>query len=497
MKKLGVLFLFLTSLLKADYLISNGKINLFFDTKHNVLRNIGNTDFKKDIIANIQILFVKDFKIYNSMNYYTEVKHLDGINILKIDYYIEQQKITTYIEASNYDKDNILIYTDLKNVKWNDNYKIVYQITPMLQIGDIYNKGNYFSYGGINIAKFKGDKIISAIPEEFIDFKVKVLEDVLTKELDERIYLVRDITKVNRDTDLLSLNLNNTIPSKDDLPFNKRLAKEIEFWKEIDKRYYFLREGIVEQIKLFYMLSSRYENMNVVPEDEYLNYLKTIYIKNLLKKEKSPKIEISFNRKESVENIYGYYYYYTKILNLIEIRDKKDIKIDNSNIQKNIDETYRSILRKEGDWISNSFILYEFLEESEKEFKLNTEKNSLIKSKLKTKIEKEILDEKGLIKNIEYIKFIKILPKEIRYKNINYLLTKTNNSYLVLIEDNNIDYINSLELALLLYEEGLREESDKIFGAVGYLLYEQEKSAEISIKNLFLYIKNIYYRGIL
>ncbi|MGL5663870.1 MAG: hypothetical protein ACRCW8_08865, partial [Cetobacterium sp.] len=80
MKRVILLILFVSSILRANYLITNGEIALFYDGKNNILTNVKAREFSKDVLSNLQILLIKDYKIYRARNYYTQTKFIDGKN---------------------------------------------------------------------------------------------------------------------------------------------------------------------------------------------------------------------------------------------------------------------------------------------------------------------------------------------------------------------------------------------------------------------------------
>ena len=504
MKNLILVFIFLCSILKANYLITNGEIALFYDGKNNVLRNIRGRIYHKDKIANLQILLIKDFKIYQIRDYYTEVEFKEGRNIFKMSYSVEGQNISTYIILSNKDKNNMYVYTDLKNIKWDSDYKIVYKISPMLLTGGILNNGSYFEYDDINISKDPGTQVFVATERDLDNFKVKVLEGSLVKELDERIYVVKDININSKKDDFLTINFNKEIPNKTGQSFKEIYDREIKFWIDFQKKYFYLRKSMIKQIKNFYIINSNsfaQSRLNVnTSRANYLTELKVTYLNAILNRDKSILSKFSFEREKGIQNIYSYYYY-LKTLNLlnIDIMNSSDLQKLLPNIQENINKSYQEILFKEGDWLSNSFIFCEFLDKFKVIFQsdLDLENIDLMKKDVLNRLEREILTSEGIIKKSSYIKFLSLLSKEKQDKNLNILLKRLSNPYGVLIKNGEIQYVENLELALFLYEKGLTTESDKLFYGLNYFMEYFEKQDEIDTEEVFLYIKNIYYRGLL
>ncbi|MGL4970355.1 MAG: hypothetical protein ACRC45_01815, partial [Cetobacterium sp.] len=127
MKKVVVLLLFITSILRADYLITNGEIALFYDGENNILKNfVSKNENERDILSNLQLLLISDYKVYKARNYYTETKFQNGKNIFYMKYFFNNEIIETYIILSNKDKNNIYIYTNLERIALKKPYKLVY-----------------------------------------------------------------------------------------------------------------------------------------------------------------------------------------------------------------------------------------------------------------------------------------------------------------------------------------------------------------------------------
>ncbi|MGL5983277.1 MAG: hypothetical protein ACRCZR_08110, partial [Cetobacterium sp.] len=131
MRKIVLLFLCLCSLLRADYLITNGEIALFYDRQNNILKNIKDNEIEKDILSNLQILLVKDYKVYKAKKYYTETKFLGGKNIFYIKYYIDNEILEVYVILSNEQKNKIYIYTNLDKLNWKPPYNLVYKFSVL------------------------------------------------------------------------------------------------------------------------------------------------------------------------------------------------------------------------------------------------------------------------------------------------------------------------------------------------------------------------------
>ena len=132
MKRIILLILFISSILRANYLITNGEIALFYDGKNNILTNIQAKEFTKDILSNLQILLVKDYKIYRARDYYTETKFINGKNIFYMKYNINNNVVESYIVLSNENKNSMLIYTNLNGVEWDKPYKLIYKFSPLI-----------------------------------------------------------------------------------------------------------------------------------------------------------------------------------------------------------------------------------------------------------------------------------------------------------------------------------------------------------------------------
>ena len=149
--------------------------------------------------------------------------------------------------------------------------------------------------------------------------------------------------------------------------------------------------------------------------------------------------------------------------------------------------------------LENSLVFYNFLLEIEK-----LEKNELLfneielmKEDISGKVKKEILNSSGIIKNNNYIKYLDILSQESQIKNINKLLENTKNLIRLLKKDDNIDSKANLSLSLLLYKNNYTVQSDKIFYNMDYFINYNEKQNELDLEEVYLYLINIQYRGLI
>ncbi|MCQ8211551.1 hypothetical protein NON08_03070 [Cetobacterium somerae] len=502
MKKITLLFIFVFSILKADYLITNGEIALFYDGKNNILKDLHVKQSKNDILSNLQILLIKDYKIYRARNYYTETKFIDGTNIFYLKSNINGEILETYVIPSNNDRDTLYIYTNLEKIRWKNPYKLVYKFSPLILEGNIENKDEYYKYDMINISKDKDSQILVATENDFENFKVKVLENTLLKGLNERLYLVKNISQEKKN-DFLKIVFNKKSPTLKKYSFLEIFSMEKTFWKNFNKKYYFLKENVVDQIKKLYLLSiGNYAqsilNMNM-SRVKYMEQLKVIYLNGILNKEELIP-EFNFYRDDSVQNIYTYYFY----IQLCELKNKKinqdQIIIGNlSNLKVEMKKYYTSILNKEGNWLENSVIFYDLLSKLE-ELQLNKiyiDDIELLKKELSLSIGHSILNSSGIIKNYEYIEYLKILPENVRNKNIEYLLRNTKNRFGLLQEKGIINKIANLRLALLLYENNNIVESDKIFYNIDYFINSDKNYTGTELEETYLYLRNIQYRGLI
>ncbi|MGL5176427.1 MAG: hypothetical protein ACRC7F_08720 [Cetobacterium sp.] len=502
MKKVILLLFFITSILRADYLITNGEIALFYDGQNNILKNIGNKDENiQDFLSNLQILLIKDYKVYKARNYYTETKFINGKNIFHMKYFFNNQIIESYVIASNENKNNLYIYTNLDKLDWKGSYKLVYKFSPLIKSVVVENKENYYKYGSLNIFKDSNSELLVATERDFENFKVKVLQSNLLKELDERIYLVKDIKSEEQD-DFLKLSLVKENPTFPKQTFKELLNGEIRFWKEFENKYKYLRSNVINQIKKFYLISSSNYAQNSlimnISRVEYIRQLKVLYLNVILNRyEEIPKF--NYNKYDYIQNVYSYYYN-LKLLNLEgKTIEKKMIDNNIEKIRKDVSEAYRSILNREGEWLDNSILFYEFLSELERLdlADLIYKDSVFIKNEIVEKVRDEILNSSGNIKKYEYIKYLNILEEIDREKNIKYLLTKVDNSLGVLKDNENINRKINLELALLLYKNNFLIESDKIFYSIDYFINFEENYSQLDLDEIFLYLENIHYRGLI
>ena len=502
MKKIMLLFVFLFSILKADYLITNGEIALFYDGKNNILKNIKDKKFQQDILSNLQILLIKDYKIYKVRNYYTETKFINGTNIFYIASDINGDILETYVIPSNIDKNSLYIYTNLEKIKWKTPYKLVYKFSPLVLEGNIENKDSYYKYDMINISKDRESEVLVATENDFEKFKVKFLETTLTKEVNERVYLIKNISHGKND-DFLNIvfSKKNPIFTKDS--FFEIFNAEKNFWKNFDKKYSYLRENVINQIKKLYIISLNNHSQNVLNENvsraKYMEQLKIMYLNGILNKEKLIP-EFNFEKNDCVQNIYTYYFY-TKFLDLKNKKiNKNEIIKDNIlKIDKEIDLYYKSLLNKEGNWLENSLILYELILRLE-ELQLNKvylDKIETIKKDLISNVSHNILNDFGIIKNYDYIEYLDILPENIKNKNIDYLLKSIKNREGLLQEEGIVNRIANLKLALFLYKNNNTVESDKIFYNIDNFVNSDKNYTELELDEIYLYLKNIQYRGLI
>ncbi|MGL5960738.1 MAG: hypothetical protein ACRCZ0_02140, partial [Cetobacterium sp.] len=346
------LFLLICSLLRADYLITNGEIALFYDKENNILKDV--KTIEKNLLSNIQINLLKDYKIYEAKNYYTETRYIDGLNIFYIKYLIENKELEVYILPSNKNKENLYIYTKFDKLNWKTPFKLIYKFSPMNLDSNIQNKNNYYKYDNLNILKDKNSELFISTENDFQNFKMKTVDTEIKKELNERLYLVKNITTDSKD-DILKISLKKDIPEFDNFDFNKILSTEMLFWKNFDKRYENLRKNVINQIKNFYIISTNNYAQNKIRIDisriNYMNGLKIQYLDSLLNKEK--KIEFDFFKDDKLQNIYTYYYY-------LKIPGVKNNFITKNKIKvfEDILEMNESILNKEGRWLDNSVVFY-------------------------------------------------------------------------------------------------------------------------------------------
>ncbi|MGL5971890.1 MAG: hypothetical protein ACRCZL_07825, partial [Cetobacterium sp.] len=315
------------------------------------------------------------------------------------------------------------------------------------------------------------------------------------KELNERLYLVKNITTDSKD-DILKISLKKDIPEFDNFDFNKILSTEMLFWKNFDKRYENLRKNVINQIKNFYIISTNNYAQNKIRIDisriNYMNGLKIQYLDSLLNKEK--KIEFDFFKDDKLQNIYTYYYY-------LKIPGVKNNFITKNKIKvfEDILEMNESILNKEGRWLDNSVVFYNFLIELKNQNILfeNSKELEIIKSIIQEKVRKEIFNSSNRLKNYEYIKYIEILTdieQKIRLKELQKELIKPSN----LLQSNlNIDISANLNLALLLYKNNYVVESDKIFYNIDYFINNKNVTNNLNLEETFLYLLNIHYRGLI
>ncbi|MGL5000832.1 MAG: hypothetical protein ACRC6J_03830, partial [Cetobacterium sp.] len=396
----------------------------------------------------------------------------------------------------------IYIYTNLDKLNWKPPYNLVYKFSVLNLEGLIENKDEYYSYNNLNILKDTNSEVVVSTEQNFENFKVKLLETNLKKELDERVYLVKNI-KNKVDGDSLNIVFGKEYPLFKRKSFKDILSREIQFWNDFDKKYEFLKRNVVNQIKNFYLFSTNNYaqnslNMNM-SRVNYVRQLKVLHLNAILNKvEKIP--NFNFNKEDSIQNIYSYYYYF-KILELKNKKIDRELIIKNSKtLTKDIDETYKSIINKEGEWLDSSIIFYDFLlliEKNDFVF-LENENLKLMKNSIQNIVRKEVLNSSGNIKKYGYIKYLGVLPTIEQEKIIKYELEKLNNLSFNLLENmDRVDIIANLDLALLLYKNNFVVESDKIFYNIDYFVNLNDIYSKLDLEEIFLYLLNIHYRGLI
>lgn len=505
MKKVLLIFFSFFSILRADYLISNGEIALFYDGKNNIIKNIRGEIYHNDKIANIEVFLEKDYKIYKARDYYTRAKYVEGKNMFELKYNILGQSFTTYIIASNINKKNLYIYTDLSKVKWNNNYRILYKVSPIELTGTIVNDKYDYVYDNMYIQKDRNSQVYLTTENDLEKFKLRLLETSLRKRIGERIFVEKNILP-NTKGDFLTINFqdSNFLEKKE---FSSILNDEFIFWKDQDAKFKFLPKRMIKIMRDFYLLESNDYVQTKLDinrgKENYLNKLRYTYINTIINKDKFDNSffsELLFKKNIGMEKIY-YYYYFIKIAKLrgIDLTKDKTIKNIISELRKNLQKGYEEIANKEGNWKLNSYMYCEFIDLLEKviDTKIVWENIDYIKDDVKRNLISEILDSQNIIKKYSYIKYIRLLPKDILKKNIDILLKKVQTPIGVLTENNRVKYVANLQLALILYENGYLVQSNKILERVIYFYNNSHAKDNITTEKIFLYIENIYYRGLL
>lgn len=505
MEKVLLIFFCFFSILKADYLISNGEIALFYDGKNNIIKNIRGKIYQSDKIANIEIFLEKDYRIYKARDYYTKVQYLEGKNMFKLDYTVQGQKLSTYIVASNEKRNDLYIYTDLSKVNWMGDYRVLYKISPIELTGNIKEIENSYEYDDMFIKKDKNSKVYLATERELEKFKVRVLEDKLRKRVGERIFIEKKISQ-NTKGDFLSINFNEE-NKENNSDFSSILNNELKFWKNQDKKHMYLPKRMIKIMRDFYLLESNDYIQTKLDinrgKERYLNRLRSVYINSIINKDSFDNSffsEALFEKRLGIEKVY-YFYYFIKIAQIRGINLKEDdtIKKIIPDIRLNLEKAYEEIENREGNWKLKSYMFCEFINllkdiMDPKEIWSNIYS---IRDAVEKDLEKEILNSNGIITKYSYIKYLRVLPKDLLLKNIDYLIKKADTPMGVIVKNNSVKYGANLEFALILYENGYTVESDKIFERIGYFYNNSNLKDNITTEKIFLYIENIYYRGLI
>ncbi|MBC2855776.1 hypothetical protein H3N56_04585 [Cetobacterium sp. 2A] len=521
MKRLILLYILVFSIVQADYLTTNGEIALFYDNKINRLKYVRGDIFQLIDISQMGIYFKKNNEMY-SMEAGSYKVIAENSNLLKIEYLIDGNKVTTHIFPSVSDKRVLYMMTDTSNLNWKGDFQIIYMISPSSESVDIEFDGMYYYFGdttSFNSINNTGLLFI-AKPVEFLKFNMTPVNEKIRKNTGQRLYFFTEVKdKMQGDKLVFNFKHKNVVDYTED---NNRFLKEQHiFWNDFTKNFLGMKSLTIKELEFLKMIS---EN-NVIPQSIAYNkslpsfqdrlriaYILSVYGENDLVNKVVQ--DISSERKNNLENI-EYYLYLFKIINTGKLKIEKDVFTE--VIQPNIDNSLKELLENkdrietESD-LENAYTLWRFLN-IYKNFVQNETSLNYMRfhfEHIGIEIKNTILRLPGGFDNLKSIKYLEILPSNERIKilekmYINYYDKKI--GVLKSSENSEIDLENNLEYTLKLYENGMTRKGDILFsrleelikGNKGYIVpklqIEDENFIGIYTYPLYLYLKIVQYRG--
>lgn len=521
MKKIIFLFSLMVSIAKGDYLTTNGKIALFYDENINRIEYVRGDIYDLLDISQMEIYFLKDnvfYPISKGMYSVTRV----GINLLELEYKIDNSRVRTYVFSSMKNKSNLYLYTDTSELSWKEPFEIVYMLSPMKNTDSFQYKNGYYYYGNklkINSLENKG-QLFFASPEDFQNQRMISGKENLKKTSRDRLYFFSKIkNKFVGDKLLINLSDNEYYlnGSTRDL-----LEENINYWLEFNKKYNFLKKNIRNQMEILDILGKVYEipkaiNYNKSNKNFY-DRLRIEYIQNLYgqKDRQNTLLEnIFIEPKDNFEKIQ----YYNYILETMELGGLTEgEKIYRKNLQPKIKQVIENIiaskiqLNNENDF-EKYYEFYKFLNKYENYIEEDQLKNNIVlyRNNLCEELRNNI---EGLISNSELngkIKYLDIYDNSIKKEILEKIHKTYYNSRVGVLSDPEFpDEINmqlNLEYVLRLYENNDRITGDIIFARLEGLIKSNDgyiiPKMKIIGKNypgiythvLYLYFKILQYRG--
>lgn len=525
MKKFILLFIIINIFSYANYLISNSEIVLFYDINHNTIEYVRGDVFHNFEISRIEPkLVINNSEILNLDNYVKSAFLVEGTNILKVVYNIDEQDIQMSVIPSMIDKSQLIFDVNLGKYKNKENIDFVFQIVPQYDNKFAkYNKDEKtYIYDNFSFtSNYTGELFISR-NGTLEDFTLEEVTEPLKKyEEDNLYYIVRNVNGVK--------NLIFTIDfySKDGI--NKKIDRDIEekeyiYWEGLSSESKFLgQKGVVlEQLKNLEIISSR----ALIPDqisfnkskEDLNNKIKLIYVNSIVDKNFDVNRffqDINIKKKDSEAVVYYtlLFQYLNDSNNYIDpqLFDKK-VSLEVLSLLDYLEEDNGSIVNVR-DNIENYAWYFRLINNiknrpefaSEKDFILKKEellkdyvlKNYVLKTGLKSQRE----DKSSSYKNIKYIDF---LPKEKQIEILNRDYRKYyNRFYGVLIvkdgKEEKIDLNYNLNFVIKLYQNGEYQLADKLFANIEKIVEEnnqfllpqvyinKENSAGIYGEMLYLY----------
>ena len=246
-KKIIILFVLLNVLAFSDmYLpMGNGNLKIDFDSKY---YQILKKDSLKSIgFENIKIGLIIDNKIYNMRKINPEISYINGTNILKMEGEINKIKLQIYMYTPFDQNESYLnIYTKIMTDEIPKQYdiKVYYEIETDSKKNYVYwnNEKKYCFEKNIRIKSLseKANFYLATI-KNMKDFKLRKVYNKKEKYVDEKIFLITDLGKVDMyETveDFVVIGNDEKIDEVNSINYRMNLEEEILKWnyweKELD-----------------------------------------------------------------------------------------------------------------------------------------------------------------------------------------------------------------------------------------------------------------------
>lgn len=519
MRKLIYLYVLIFSVVKGEYLSTNGEMSLFYDTNINRLKYIRGDIFQLLNISQMGIYFHRDGQFY-SMDEGVYEQKVIGTNILELRYVIDGCEVVTKIFQSMEENNNLYIKTDTSKLKWNEKFEVIYMFSPIKEASyaDLDSDGYVYD----DKIRFKSQtnrsRLFIATPGDFYKLEMIPVETKIKKSAGERLYLFSQIDNKNTgDKVIFHFGHSKILQNKS----NGNIQSEINFWKEYNKKYKGYDEIDLKQLEFLKVLNKNY----LIPEEiaysislpSYNDRLKIAYISSVFgNNQLSEQLvkELLYKRKNDIETIKYYTYLFNLLnLNIFRIEDK----FFKSKIVPEIDSVLRRTLNDENpieteQQLDEAYSVWELLKIYRKYYKYSDLKDEidLYFEVLRERIKLKVDSLNGGIYNLNYVKYLNVFPEEFKR---DILIKIYENHYdkklgvLKTSKEQNINIENNLEYILELYKNGMGIEGDKLFNRIKQLIKENNNYLVPELKNngknyigvytnpLYLYLRIVQYRG--